>query len=93
MLEVANSSLVAPLLIALVGSGGALGSFVAFVKLRGDTDSTAVSQAQGANEVLLETLQSVERERDYWHARYDACHGRCNEILAELMALRRGERT
>jgi hypothetical protein len=63
-------SIVTPLLVSLAGSGGVMGVIIALVKLRGDRDSVAVSQAHGANESLLATLAGVERERDYWHERY-----------------------
>jgi hypothetical protein len=61
-----GSSVFTPLLVSLIGSGGLMGAIIALVKLRGDRDSVAVSQAHGANEALIATLAGVERERDYW---------------------------
>lgn len=87
----ASETLVAPLLISIVGSGGVMGAIVAFVKLRGDRDSAAVHQAQGAADALERALEASEREVAYWKARYDACHKRANELAAELLTRRGGE--
>jgi hypothetical protein len=68
-----SGSLLEPLLIGLVGSGGIIGAIVAFIKLGPERESAAISQAQGANEVLQETLEAVERQRDYWQRLYEEC--------------------
>jgi hypothetical protein len=69
----ADAGLVAPLLIGLVGSGGLIGAVVGFLRLRPETATAAMAQAQGANEVLQETLAAVERDRDYWKRLYRDC--------------------
>lgn len=66
-----SGSLLEPLLIGLIGSGGIVGAIVAFIKLGPERESAAISQAQGANEVLQETLEAVERQRDYWRRLYE----------------------
>lgn len=66
------------LIISVFGATGALGALAAWFKLRGEKDSLAVSQAQGAMEVM-ETLQSelkdtlarAEADRDFYKARAD----------------------
>jgi hypothetical protein len=90
-----SASLWTPVLITLAGSGGIVGALVALVKLRGDTSSQAVSQAQGAMEVMEGLNAALEKERDYWRARYHECHDKRSELLAELQLLRRegGSRT
>lgn len=72
------------LLLVLVGSTGGIGAIVAFVRLRGDKDTAAITQAQGANEVLQETLEAVERDRDYWKARYETCLAQHRQLVHEL---------
>jgi hypothetical protein len=57
-------SALTPLLLVLVGSGGVIGS---------EKASAAMGQAQGANEVLKDTLDALERDRDYWKALYMEC--------------------
>lgn len=76
-----GSGLYAPLLIALLGGTGLTGAIVALVKLRGDRDSAAVSQAHGANEALVAALTAVERERDYWRNRYEKVAALNEELL------------
>jgi hypothetical protein len=49
-------------LIALIGSGGVVGGIVALLKLRGDANSAAVEQAQGAMEVMQILNQTMEIE-------------------------------
>lgn len=73
-----------PLLIVLAGSSGVIGAIVALIKLSGDRGTAAVSQAQGANEVLQETLVAVERDRDYWRDRYQGCANQLSQLVDEL---------
>ena len=61
-----------------------LGALTAFVKLGGDRDSQAVSQAQGANDALMQTLEATERERDYWKRRYEVCAAQQTQIVEQL---------
>jgi hypothetical protein len=66
-------SALTPLLLVLVGSGGFIGALVGFAKLGSEKASAAMGQAQGANEVLKDTLDALERDRDYWKALYMEC--------------------
>jgi hypothetical protein len=75
--------------IALAGSGGVVGAIVTVVKLRGDTESAAVSQSQGASAALAEALEAVERERDYWKERFEKCHKEKSGLYADLYNARR----
>lgn len=79
-----DSSLATELLIGLVGSAGVTGALIAFLKLPGDKTTAAVSQAQGANEILQATLDEVIRERDYWRDRYQACAVQMTQLVHEL---------
>jgi hypothetical protein len=81
-----TSATAGQLLIILLGSGGLLGALIAFAKLRPEKETAAMAQAQGANEVLRETLEVVERERDYWKRLYEAC-ARRNTQLVEALGL------
>lgn len=85
-----NAGLLIEFLISLASTGGLTGLLVAFAKLRPEKTSAAIAQAQGANEALVETLEAVERERDYWMKKYEACHARSAELYAELMTRPRG---
>lgn len=75
-------------LIALAGSGGLVGATLGFIKLRGDRDSQAVSQALGAmetmqslNEALEGALKRANERGDHYKALYDVA-------LAELEQVR-----
>lgn len=52
---------------------GLTGAIVALIKLPADKSLASMAQAQGANEALVQTLEAIERERDYWRSRYEAC--------------------
>lgn len=86
-----NTSLLVSFLVSIASTGGLTGVIIAVAKLRGDTQSSAVMAAQGANEAMKETLEAIERERDYWRRRYDDCHERAGALAGELARLRRGE--
>jgi hypothetical protein len=86
-----GSSLIAPLLIALVGSGGIMGAIVAFVKLSGDRTSASIAQAQGANEILKTTLEEVTRERDYWRKRALDCARHARRLSDQQNGLTEGD--
>lgn len=85
-----TSGVLTPFLVSLAAITGVFGAIVAVVKLRGDTQTAAVSQAQGANEAMRETLEAVERDRDYWQRRYEREHQRANDLAAELAVYRIG---
>lgn len=76
------------LAITLLGAGGAVGAVTGFIRLRGDRDSQAVSQAQGAIEVM-ETLQDelraslkrAQERADYWRGKYDREHAEKEAII------------
>jgi len=84
---IASGALYAPILIALAGSGGFVGALLGLVKLRGETDSQAVSQAQGAMETMQELNDALERERDYWRDRFERCHAEKSELLGRLLTV------
>lgn len=88
--QASNSSLLIPFLVSTATTGGITGMVIAVAKLRGDTQTAAVAQAQGANEALRETLEAIERDRDYWKRRYAEEHKRANDYLVELTAYGRG---
>lgn len=88
MLAAALSSSLAPLLVALLGSGGLMGAFLALVKLRGDATGQAIDQARAASEVMEDALNAAVREADYWERRYRECHEARAGLLAELANLR-----
>jgi len=74
-------------LIAIVGSGGLVGALVAFVKLSGDRGMTAVSQAQGAmetmvelNEVLKSALKECRERCRYYEEEVDGLNRAFNEM-------------
>lgn len=52
-LLLASAPAVSTLGILLAAAGGLLGAIVAVVKLRGETNQSAVVQAQGANETMV----------------------------------------
>ena len=72
------------ILLVVAGAGGLTGALVALVKLPGDKGTAAITQAQGANEVLQETLEAVERDRDYWKGRYEMCAAQLTQLVNEL---------
>lgn len=74
-----NASLLIPFLVSIASTGGLTGIVIAVAKLRGDTQTAALSQARGANEAMRETLEAIERERDYWRGRYETEHALLNE--------------
>lgn len=74
-------------LIAIVGSGGVLGAILGFFKLRGENDSRAVSQAQGAVETMADVQDALEKalaranERgDHYRDRYEKAEARLEQI-------------
>lgn len=69
-------------LIALLSSGGVLGALLGFFKLRGDKDTAAVTQAQGAMETMQDLNEALIKERDYWRTRFERCHAEKSELLA-----------
>lgn len=77
-----------PYLIALAGSGGVLGALLGFFKLRGDRDSSAVSQAQGAVETMADVQEALERALARANERSDYYRGRAEELEAELQEIR-----
>ena len=78
-----------PYLIALVGSGGLVGAIVGFFKLRGDRDSQAVSQAQGAVETMADVQTALEKALARANDRADYYRRRCEEINDELEEVKR----
>lgn len=76
-------------LIALLGSGGVLGAFVAFFRLRGDRDSQAVSQAEGAmetmqvlNQALNDALERANERADHYKRLHDEAQAELDRISA-----------
>lgn len=80
----ADTAGAAPIIITLLGSTGLIGAIVALLKLRPDVNSAAVSQAQGAMEVMQQLNQDMEKNRDYWRERYEQCNQRCVALEEEL---------
>lgn len=90
MLLLADASAGAtPYLIALVGSGGVLGALLGFFKLRGDRDSQAVSQAQGAMETMESLNEALEKALERSNDRGDRYRARIEQLEAELRESRR----
>lgn len=71
-------------LIALAGSGGILGATIGLIKLRGDRDSQAVSQAQGAVETMAEVQDQLEKTLARANESRDFYRNRCDELTKEL---------
>lgn len=55
-----------PLLIAVVGGGGIVAGVVALLKLKPETTSMAVEQAQGAMETMQSLNEDLSKDRDYY---------------------------
>lgn len=85
----ADATAYAPVAAVLASAAAVLGALLGMVKLRGDTDSQAVSQAQGAMETMQDVNDALERERDYWRDRFDKCHADKNELYARVLDLER----
>lgn len=75
-------------LIALAGSGGLLGAALGFIKLRGDRDSQAVSQAEGAMETMQALNRSLESALERANERADHYKRLMEAALAELEQIR-----
>lgn len=69
--------------IAITTSGGLLLAILGWVKLRGDNDSAAVSQAQGAMETMEQLNEALERALDRANKRTDFYRGKYREVVAE----------
>jgi uncharacterized protein HemX len=54
MLLLSNAPALSTLAIVFAAAAGLIGAIVAVVKLRGETNQSAVIQAQGANETMVE---------------------------------------
>lgn len=85
---VASSADLTPFLIALLGSGGIVSAVVAFLRLGGDRDSQAVSQAQGAVETMVDVQTALEKSLARANDRADYYRRRCDELSAELEEVR-----
>jgi hypothetical protein len=83
----ADAGVYTPVAVVLSTAAALLGALLGIVKLRGDTDSQAVSQAQGAMEVMQELVEALERDRDDWRQRYLACYEKRNELHAQVLTL------
>lgn len=75
-------------LIVLVGSGGVIGAVTALVKLRGDRDSQAVSQAVGAMETmdtlldaLKDSLARANARGDFYKRQFDELEQKYDELV------------
>lgn len=77
-----------PIVIALLGSGGFVGAVVAVVRLKPDMNSSAVSQARDALEMMQQLVEDLEKDRTYWRERYERMHKRNADLSAELMDAR-----
>lgn len=49
-------------LLLVFGGGGVVSAIIAIYKLRPDVNSQAVVQAQGANEIMSETINTLRKE-------------------------------
>lgn len=67
---------------------GIVGALVALYKLRGERDSAAVSQAQGAMETMEGLNDALEHALERANARADFYKGRYEETVAELESVR-----
>jgi hypothetical protein len=55
--------------VVLSAAAGFIIALLGLVKLRGDNNSQAVSQAQGAMETMETLLEAMAQDRDYWKTR------------------------
>lgn len=76
-------------LIVLFGSGGILAAILGFFKLRGERDSLAVSQAQGAMETMVDLQEQLEKSLHRANERADYYRRRCEAVDAELEEVQR----
>ena len=70
-------------LLTALGATGLTGSVISFVKLRGEKDSLAVSQAQGAMETMQELNKALERALARADARAEFYKRQYREVVAE----------
>lgn len=89
MLLLSNAPALSTLGFLLATAGGLVGAFIALVKLRGDTNQSAVIQAQGANEtmvelnrVLTDSLAACRAELRDLERRYAALEARFDNAVA-----------
>lgn len=68
---------------------GLIGAIIALYKLRGERDSAAVSQAQGAMETMEGLNDALESALARANQRADFYKGRCDELDAQLDAINR----
>jgi prefoldin subunit 5 len=80
---------ITPVLIVLLGSGGLVGAIVAFVKLGGDRGMTAVSQAQGAMETMVELNKALDTEIARRDKRIAELTEKCDHLTDEVRQLNR----
>lgn len=87
-----SSSELIGIILAVGGPGGIIAGYVTWRKLRPDTNTAMITQAQGAvgiQDTLMQEqnrhLQGVERERDYWKAEA-LSERKDNERLREELA-------
>jgi hypothetical protein len=61
MLLLASAPALSTIAIILAASGGLIGAIVALLKLKPDANQSAVLQAQGAMETMVELQEQLER--------------------------------
>lgn len=89
MLLFSNAPALSTLAIVLAAAAGLIGAIVALLKLRGDTNQSAVIQAQGANETMVELnkvlkddLSSERAARRDLQKSYDALEAKYASAVA-----------
>lgn len=71
LLLLSSGPALSTLAIVLTAAGGLVGAFIALLNLRGETNQSAVSQAQGANETMVELNRILKDSLDRANARGD----------------------